>query len=201
MRIKGKRVLKNGAVAGYVYYSKEKKWKWRIVGRAQRGGSGKGSSKGSIRLSNLPSNNEIINSWNNEKEHLNSIVNKLIQRKNVSGVKKNKLRKIKSNLNKRHINPNYNSSDNLNEIFIEIVKVSPNGINKKNMNKLVELRTERHKNEGEMQKIINFNLNNNENRALEKLSEYLNEASNITNQELKNYLDGLESSNNGSGNN
>ncbi len=40
MRIKGKRVLKNGAVAGYVYYSKEKKWKWRIVGRAQRGGTG-----------------------------------------------------------------------------------------------------------------------------------------------------------------
>ena len=31
MCVKGKRVLKNGAVAGYVYYSKEKKWKWRII--------------------------------------------------------------------------------------------------------------------------------------------------------------------------
>ena len=31
MRVKGKRILKNGAVAGYVYYSKEKKWKWRII--------------------------------------------------------------------------------------------------------------------------------------------------------------------------
>lgn len=31
MRVKNKRVLKNGAVAGYVYYSNEKKWKWRII--------------------------------------------------------------------------------------------------------------------------------------------------------------------------
>ena len=31
MRVKGKRVLKNGIFAGYVYYSKEKKWKWRII--------------------------------------------------------------------------------------------------------------------------------------------------------------------------
>lgn len=40
MRVKGKRVLKNGAVAGYVYYIKEKKWKWRIINGAtkQKGG-------------------------------------------------------------------------------------------------------------------------------------------------------------------
>jgi len=40
MRIKSKRVLKNGAVAGYVYYSDEKKWKWRIVGhtKSKKGG-------------------------------------------------------------------------------------------------------------------------------------------------------------------
>ena len=40
MRIKSKRVLKNGAVAGYVYYSDEKKWKWRIVGHinSKKGG-------------------------------------------------------------------------------------------------------------------------------------------------------------------
>ena len=31
MRVKGERILKNGAVAGYVYYSDEKKWKWRII--------------------------------------------------------------------------------------------------------------------------------------------------------------------------
>ena len=31
MRIKNKRVLKNGTVAGYVYYPKEKKWKWRFL--------------------------------------------------------------------------------------------------------------------------------------------------------------------------
>lgn len=39
MKTKGKRVLKNGAIGAYVYYSKEKKWKWRIVGRSkQKGG-------------------------------------------------------------------------------------------------------------------------------------------------------------------
>ena len=36
MRVKGKRVLKNGMEAGYVYYSKEKKWKWRIIGKAKK---------------------------------------------------------------------------------------------------------------------------------------------------------------------
>ena len=29
MKIKGERTLKNGAKAGYVYYPKDKKWKWR----------------------------------------------------------------------------------------------------------------------------------------------------------------------------
>ena len=46
MKVKGKRTLKNGAVAGYVYYSKEKKWKWRIIGRNKKGGSrSKGNKK------------------------------------------------------------------------------------------------------------------------------------------------------------
>ena len=45
MKVKGKRILKNGAVAGYVYYSKEKKWKWRIIGRDKKGGGGNAQSK------------------------------------------------------------------------------------------------------------------------------------------------------------
>lgn len=46
MKVKGKRTLKNGAVAGYVYYSKEKKWKWRIIGRNKNHkGSGRVQSK------------------------------------------------------------------------------------------------------------------------------------------------------------
>ena len=52
MRVKNKRVLKNGAVAGYVYYSNEKKWKWRII---------KGPNKkrgGNL----LPNNQKSINS-------------------------------------------------------------------------------------------------------------------------------------------
>jgi hypothetical protein len=36
MKVKNKRVLKNGAVAGYVYYSKDKKWKWRIIGHTKK---------------------------------------------------------------------------------------------------------------------------------------------------------------------
>lgn len=41
MRVKGKRILKNGAIAGYVYYNKERKWKWRIIGRTnlKKGGT------------------------------------------------------------------------------------------------------------------------------------------------------------------
>ena len=41
MRIKGKKVLKNGAVAGYVYYNKQKKWKWRIISgpKKKKGGT------------------------------------------------------------------------------------------------------------------------------------------------------------------
>jgi hypothetical protein len=39
-KIKNQRVLKNGAIAGYVYYANEKKWKWRIIGNSnkQKGG-------------------------------------------------------------------------------------------------------------------------------------------------------------------
>lgn len=31
MKIKGKRILKNGVTAGYVYYKNDKKWKWRFL--------------------------------------------------------------------------------------------------------------------------------------------------------------------------
>jgi len=40
MKIKGKRVLKNGAVAGYVW--KDRKWKWRIIkGPTKKRGGGR----------------------------------------------------------------------------------------------------------------------------------------------------------------
>jgi len=39
-RTKGKRILKNGAIGAYVYYAKEKNWKWRIIGRnTSKGGT------------------------------------------------------------------------------------------------------------------------------------------------------------------
>ena len=40
MKIRNKRILKNGAIAGYVYYPKDKKYKWRIVGRNKKKGGG-----------------------------------------------------------------------------------------------------------------------------------------------------------------
>jgi hypothetical protein len=209
MKVKGKRVLKNGAVAGYVYYNKDKKWKWRIIGRVKKGGSGKGKSK--IALSNLPNNNQIVLSWNEEKNHLNLIINKQLRKRNVSNEKKNRLKEIKIMLNERHNNPNFNNSNNLNETFGKIEVVLPNGINRQNMNKLVELRTERRKNNMEMQRLINLDLNNNENTALNQIQEFTNSlrnntlsnlnnnkniaeyfnGSNITNEELQKYLNEL----------
>jgi hypothetical protein len=42
MKVNGKQVLKNGAIAGYVYYKDENKWKWRIIGRNKmKGGATK----------------------------------------------------------------------------------------------------------------------------------------------------------------
>lgn len=38
MKIKNKRILKNGAIGAYVYYSKDKKWKWRIIGNTKKKG-------------------------------------------------------------------------------------------------------------------------------------------------------------------
>ena len=38
LKTKNKRVLKNGAIGAYVYYSKEKKWKWRIIGHSKKRG-------------------------------------------------------------------------------------------------------------------------------------------------------------------
>ena len=38
MRVKEKRVLKNGRIAGYVYNSQTKKWKWQFISVEQKGG-------------------------------------------------------------------------------------------------------------------------------------------------------------------
>jgi hypothetical protein len=46
MKVKNERILKNGAVAGYVYYESEKKWKWRIIKGPLKGGRKKKKFKG-----------------------------------------------------------------------------------------------------------------------------------------------------------
>ena len=67
MKVKGKRTLKNGAIAGYVYYSKEKKWKWRIIGRdkKQKGGNGNYNLN-----HNLISNTTVSNDYTNLRDYL-----------------------------------------------------------------------------------------------------------------------------------
>ena len=59
MHVKGKRTLKNGAVAGYVYYPKDKKWKWRIIGGARK----TPVSQGRHQLANSTENNELRNTY------------------------------------------------------------------------------------------------------------------------------------------
>lgn len=69
MKVKNKRTLKNGAVAGYVYYKDEKKWKWRIVEGPKSGGRKKKKFKGvKIPLSNFLKFN---NRQSNQSEQLN----------------------------------------------------------------------------------------------------------------------------------
>jgi len=61
MRIKGKRVLKNGAIGAYVYNPKSKKWNWRIIGHeSKHKGGGKRSCK---KLTRIPKSQQIALFW------------------------------------------------------------------------------------------------------------------------------------------
>lgn len=62
MKIKGKRILKNGTVAGYVYYPKEKKWKWRFIKKTHK----KGGIPNSLNNCDL----NIVKNFNNISESL-----------------------------------------------------------------------------------------------------------------------------------
>ena len=39
--IKNMKILKNGAIGAHVYYKKDKKWKWRILGKHKGGTTNK----------------------------------------------------------------------------------------------------------------------------------------------------------------
>ena len=214
MRIKGKRVLKNGAIAGYVYYSKEKKWKWRIVGRAQRGGS----DPNEIPLSNLPNN-----PWNNERKYLNNIINENL-RKKMNNQQKNKLLKLKNKLQKLEINSLRedfslkSEADYLNQISEEIFGILENKIDNRTKRMYKTLRNNRQKNMIIQEKIKNIPNNNNNNyvnqlsdlfEVLEhannqftpkQLRNFLNPNSNMTEEEVIAYLSSLPNSNNNSSN-
>ena len=51
--IKNKRILKNGAIGGYVYYANENKWKWRIIGNNKTKTKHKGGHKGGYNYDRL----------------------------------------------------------------------------------------------------------------------------------------------------
>ena len=102
-KVKGKKILSNGAVAGYVYYSKENKWKWRIIGRKNnkkmKGGYKKNelieglkrysSNEISNILKSLKKKNtninfdEIIKEFKNSDINGEAISNYLIENKNI----------------------------------------------------------------------------------------------------------------------
>jgi uncharacterized protein YrrD len=63
MKTKNKRVLKNGAIGAYVYYPKDKKWKWRIIGRSKKGG---------VHPNNVPIPNWMSGNKNNSNNGNNS---------------------------------------------------------------------------------------------------------------------------------
>lgn len=63
MKIKGKRILKNGVTAGYVYYKNDKKWKWRFL----KGPKKKNKQKGGNKVTNANILRELKNSLSNEE--------------------------------------------------------------------------------------------------------------------------------------
>jgi hypothetical protein len=69
MRVKNKRILKNGAIAGYVYYPSDKKWKWRIIGRSKKGGV----HPNNVPIPNWMSGNNINNNSNIKKSNFKVI--------------------------------------------------------------------------------------------------------------------------------
>lgn len=86
MRVKGKRILKNGVTAGYVYYPKEKKWKWRFIKGKQKGGI--------VTDENF---NAIMNQYKQYKPSANEI---------------NEILGLEEQVNYRNINQNINQNRN-----------------------------------------------------------------------------------------
>lgn len=94
MKIKGKRILKNGAVAGYVYYSHDRKWKWRIIGHVS-----KKKMRGGVYIP--PEFRKLIDNFNLKTyQNFNILLKKYIEnvKKEIRGIRKNRnsLRQIES---------------------------------------------------------------------------------------------------------
>tara|TARA_Y100000590_G_C15172297_1_gene807866 strand:- start:25 stop:189 length:165 start_codon:yes stop_codon:yes gene_type:complete len=53
MKIKGKKIFKNGAIGAYVYYKTEDKWKWRII-------SGPKKQNGGITVNNYKKSQHLL---------------------------------------------------------------------------------------------------------------------------------------------
>lgn len=141
MKVKGKRTLKNGAVAGYVYYSKEKKWKWRIIGKNKKGGGrGKGNkkytcsshktnkleemcvvnSKGKYNtLEECVFSNECLEKQRSMPNHRNLLTNRSYPMDQLKMIEYE--RKLKDRINISNNNSSKNSTD-LNDILKRLLK-------------------------------------------------------------------------------
>ena len=85
MRIKGKTVLKNGAVAGYVKQS-DGSWKWRIIS---------GPKKGGYNINNIPSDLPNVN----DEETLKNILWDLYKKKKINNGTINKIKTVNNIIN------------------------------------------------------------------------------------------------------
>lgn len=115
MRIKGKRVLKNGAIAGYVKQS-DGSWKWRIIS---------GPKKGGFNINNIPSNLPNVN----DEETLKKILwERYTIRKKINNGTINKIKTVNNIINSA--NPEYknrinSNSNKLGKKILNIIKKYP----------------------------------------------------------------------------
>ena len=95
MKIKNKKVLKNGRIGGYVYYPENKKWKWRIIGNMKGGERYEPTNEN---INSIMTNCKTCISYNKQFSNIGG--HSLIYKYNMDD--KFLVRTIKNN--KRHIN-------------------------------------------------------------------------------------------------
>jgi hypothetical protein len=156
MKVKGKRILKNGTIAGYVYNSKTKKWNWRFIGR-QTGGD---------RTKDRKANFNTINAYQKERNALLNYLDDKVRRTAFFRPKrKKKFRNISNRIRKSVKNNEINGVNVLKKAYENIGLILDNGTRNNNQlfknltNKVVKYRTQREQNKIKNNKNLKIILN------------------------------------------